>query len=108
MHNSTHVCLLVIWLDIHGAFHLSSLLNFFLLNPSSDSFNIGFNWASIEFNRINIDKISKAISLQSTEKNCVNTSEKDFSFVHKLEKLIKKISSIHNPSFSFCLSFPLQ
>lgn len=65
----------VIWLDIHGAFHLSySTLSCLLL----DSFNIGFNWASIQFNRINIDKISKAISLQSSGKNCVNTSEKDF------------------------------
>ena len=29
------------------------------------SSNVNFNWANVQFNRINIDKISKAISLQS-------------------------------------------
>lgn len=39
---------------------------------TTDSFNIylSINWASFQFNRINIDKISKAISFQSSGKNC--------------------------------------
>lgn len=106
-------CLLVIWLDIHGAFTYPPFSTFFLLNPSStDSFNIGFNWASIEFNRINIDKISQMLFLlNQPEKKIVWIWAKEiffwnnFSFVNKFEKLIKKISSVHNPSFSSFLSF---